>query len=190
MAIGKSSVLSSSSSLAKSNNTSVTNTFMVKNENDEALIVTSTSIQSPMAFPKSLMTSNTGSKPKRKPLNIQSVLEEITSSQKALENSKDSSRNNTSGHFNLLKTSYASSNISQPIVITKAKKINEESKSWSSSTGNKLFSTSQFLNSTMHKELDNNKHVGELDALRSQAQHPPLFNPDTRTYFKCSIYSP
>ena len=58
--------------MGKSNNTSVTNTFMLKNENDEALIVTSSSIQSPLAFPKPLFTSNTGTKAKKKPhyLNI------------------------------------------------------------------------------------------------------------------------
>jgi hypothetical protein len=93
--------MSSTSNLAKSGNIT---TYMVKNENDEAVILTSSSIQSPVAFNKTLPTSNTGSKPKRGggQINLHSVLEEITNN--TSKENRESSRN--SGHFNLLKTSY------------------------------------------------------------------------------------
>ena len=100
--------MSSKSNLAKDSSMTTT-TYVLKNENDEAVIVTSSTIQSPVAHLKPPMTSNTGSKHKRGPLNIHSVLEEINN------NSRDNRENsrNASGHFNLLKTSYVPP-LSQP----------------------------------------------------------------------------
>jgi hypothetical protein len=44
--------------------------YMIKNENDDAVIVTSSSIHSPVGMAKLPTLSNTGSKHKRGPLNI------------------------------------------------------------------------------------------------------------------------
>ena len=55
-------------------------------------------------------------------------------------------------------------------------------------------STSQFLNRTMNRDGDdlNIRYVTDIDSIRQQhlMEKAPRFNPDTRTYFKCSIYSP
>jgi hypothetical protein len=63
--LAKSSAVSSTSNLGKS-----VTSYMIKNENDDAVIVTSSSIHSPVGMAKLPTLSNTGSKHKRGPLNI------------------------------------------------------------------------------------------------------------------------
>ena len=64
--LAKSSAVSSTSNLGGKSVTS----YMIKNENDDAVIVTSSSIHSPVGMAKLPALSNTGSKHKRGPLNI------------------------------------------------------------------------------------------------------------------------
>jgi hypothetical protein len=171
----KSSVLSSSSTsnIAKSANIT---SYMLKNENDEAMIVTASSIQSPVTFSKTLPTSISASKPpKRGTLNLQSVLEEITNTSR---DNRESSRN-SSGHFNLLKTSYVPP-LSQPIVTTKAQRTTEQINSYKrQSAGSRLnnakeasqlqlSATTKFLNSTLNRETEelNIRYITDIDSIR------------------------
>jgi hypothetical protein len=42
----------------------------------------------------------------------------------------------------------------------------------------------------VHDDL-NIRYVKDIDSIRQQhLEKPPYYNPETRTFFKCSIYSP